>query len=153
VEQIVDIRTVPRSRHNPQFEQQALVASLRERGVAYVHLKGLGGLRHSREDSPNQGWRNPSFRGFADYMQTDEFAQALEELIMLAGEWRTAVMCAEALPWRCHRSLVADAVVVRGYDVEHIMGNGTARRHTLNPLAVVEEGAVRYPAPSGGSPA
>jgi uncharacterized protein (DUF488 family) len=148
---VVDIRTVPRSRHNPQFDHDALAASLPAHGLDYLHMKSLGGLRHPRADSPNSGWRNASFRGFADYMQTEEFGQALEELVRLAGKRRTAIMCAEAVPWRCHRYLIADALLVRGHGVEHIMGQGTSRRHTLNPLASLEEGKLRYPSPPGGS--
>lgn len=152
VEQVIDIRTVPRSRHNPQFDQQALAVSLHDRGTIYTHMKDLGGLRHSRADSPNQGWRNASFRGFADYMQTKEFEEALEQLIDAAHERRTAIMCAEAVPWRCHRYLISDALVARGYAVEHIMGPGALRPHKLNPLAVVSDGELSYPSRSDDSP-
>lgn len=152
IEQVVDIRTIPRSRHNPQFDRETLRVSLEDGGLAYRHMEGLGGLRHGRPDSPNRGWRSASFRGFADYMQTEEFKDALEELITLAHRSRTAIMCAEAVPWRCHRYLIADALVVRGYEVEHIMGRAASRRHTLNPLAVFEEGELSYPPPSDGSP-
>jgi uncharacterized protein (DUF488 family) len=145
VDEVADIRTVPRSRHNPQFDQQALAASLQDAGLLYEQMKGLGGLRHARPDSLNRGWRNASFRGFADYMQTDDFAAALADLIAVAEKRCTAIMCAEAVPWRCHRSLVADALVARGYAVEHIMGEGTARPHTFNPGAIIVDGRVRYP--------
>jgi hypothetical protein len=109
VSRVADVRTVPRSRHNPQFDQDSLPNSLKKAGLGYVHMPGLGGLRHTKRDSLNVGWRNPSFRGYADYMQTPEFEQSLEELIQLAKQERIAIMCAEAVPWRCHRSLIADA--------------------------------------------
>jgi uncharacterized protein (DUF488 family) len=111
---IVDVRTVPRSRHNPQFNKASLPRSLKKIGLKYVHTPGLGGLRHAKRDSPNLGWQNASFRGYADYMQTPEFADSLEEAIRLAKQDRIVLMCAEALPWRCHRSLIADALLVRG---------------------------------------
>ena len=154
VQQVVDIRTIPRSRHNPQFDKETLPSSLAARGLSYRHMKDLGGLRHPRPDSPNKGWRNASFRGFADYMQTEEFEAALDQLIVAAGEQRTAIMCAEAVPWRCHRSLIADALVVRGYEVDHILAQGAVRRHVLNPLAVRADGGLSYPppVPSDGSP-
>lgn len=152
VRRVVDVRTIPRSRHNPQFDGKALAVSLRNRGVGYRHMKGLGGLRHSQPDSSNLGWRNLSFRGFADYMQTPAFAEALEALIALARERSTAIMCAEAVPWRCHRYLIADALVVRGFSVAHIMGPGVSREHSLHPLAVVEKGTIRYPAPPVDAP-
>jgi len=107
----------------------------------------LGGLRHARADSKNLGWQNPSFRGFADYMQTQAFAEALETLIALGSERPTVIMCAEAVPWRCHRSLIADALVVHGFAVEHIMRPGVSRIHSLHPLAVVDQKSVTYPSP------
>ena len=116
---VVDVRTVPRSRHNPQFNKASLPRSLKKASLGYVHTPGLGGMRHAKHDSPNGGWRNASFRGYADYMQTPEFAQSLEELIRLAAEDRTVLMCAEAVPWRCHRSLIADALLVRGIHRGH----------------------------------
>ena len=112
---VVDVRTVPRSRHNPQFNKTSLPRALKKVGLGYVHLPGLGGLRHAKRDSLNVGWRNASFRGYADYMQTPEFAQSLEELIRLAKQERIAIMCAEAVPWRCHRSLIADALLDRRF--------------------------------------
>lgn len=121
VSRVVDVRKVPRSRHNPQFNRDTLPASLDANKIGYTHLPGLGGLRHPRPDSPNMGWRNTSFRGFADYMQTAEFDSSLEALLTLSRQDRVAIMCAEAVPWRCHRSLIADALVVRGYQVGHIM--------------------------------
>jgi Protein of unknown function, DUF488 len=112
VERVIDIRSIPRSRHNPQFNRAALSTKLRAARIGYVHLRKLGGLRHARRDSPNMGWRNTSFRGFADYMQTSEFEAGLHRLIKLAGQKRSAMMCAEAVPWRCHRSVIADALTV-----------------------------------------
>lgn len=149
IRRVVDVRTIPRSRHNPQFNGETLAVALHNRRLGYRHMKRLGGLRHSRADSTNLGWRNPSFRGFADYMQTQAFSEALEALIALATERPTVIMCAEAVPWRCHRYLIADALVVRGFRVEHIMGPGVSRTHYLHPLAAVDEGVVRYPAPPG----
>jgi len=148
---LVDIRTITRSRRNPQFNADSLPASLGEKGIGYRHLPGLGGLRHARRDSPNIGWRNLSFRGYADYMQTAEFASGLAELIALAGGATVAIMCAEALPWRCHRWLVADALVVRGIAVEHIMGSGPRRPHRLTDWARVEGERLWYPAPAEAS--
>ena len=131
---VADVRTVPRSRHNPQFNQEMLPKDLALAGLGYVHLPGLGGLRKTRLDSINQGWRSLAFRGFADYMQTPEFAAQLSGLIELAQEQTIAMMCAEAVPWRCHRSLIADALTVRGVRVEHIMGWGRAS-FTGSPLS------------------
>lgn len=148
---LVDIRTVPRSRRNPQFEGETLARALRARHLRYVHLPELGGLRRARADSPNAGWRNASFRGFADHMLTEEFEQGLAELRELAGERQVALMCAEAVPWRCHRSLVADALVTRGAEVEHVMTAERASPHRITPFARVEGARVTYPAahPSG----
>src|SRR5512139_999358 len=137
---IADVRSVPRSRHNPQFNLETLPAALQAAGIGYVHQPGLGGLRHARADSPNMAWRNASFRGFADYMQTAEFAHSLEWLDELARHGKIAVMCAESLPWRCHRSLIADALVVRGTVVEHIMSSTLRRPHILTQWARVEGG-------------
>ncbi|MFN7996239.1 MAG: DUF488 domain-containing protein [Bryobacteraceae bacterium] len=144
VEMIVDVRTVPKSRHNPQFNRESLADSLAEAGIAYTHMAALGGLRHPRPDSPNTGWRNISFRGYADYMQSPEFAAALQKLMEVAREHRLAIMCAEAVPWRCHRSLIADAATVRGVAVEHIMSATARRRHSLTPFARVEDGKITY---------
>ena len=143
---VVDVRTVPRSRHNPQFSKDSLPGSLKNAGVGYVHVPGLGGLRHAKRDSPNVGWRNASFRGYADYMQTPEFEQSLEELIRLAKQERIAIMCAEAVPWRCHRSLVADALLVRGIRTEDIMSPTRRQVHVLTPFAKVRGNMVTYPA-------
>jgi len=142
---LADIRTIPRSRHNPQFEQDALRPALSRRRIRYVHLPALGGLRHARRDSPNAGWRNASFRGYADHMLTEDFERGLSELGGLAREGTVAVMCAEAVPWRCHRSLVADALTVRGAQVEHITGPGKSHPHRLTPFAHVEGTRITYP--------
>jgi uncharacterized protein (DUF488 family) len=143
VETLVDIRTVPKSRHNPQFNTDALPGPLAAAGIGYVHLPGLGGLRHARKDSRNTGWRNASFRGYADYMQTEEFARSLEALLSQPGE--VVVMCAEAVPWRCHRSLVADALTARGIPVWHIMSAQKKDPHKMTPFAHVEGTEVTYP--------
>ena len=145
---VVDIRTIPRSRHNPQFAEDALRASLRARRLRYVHLPELGGLRRARKDSPNAAWRNASFRGYADYMQTDAFELGLEKLRALAVEARVVLMCAEAVPWRCHRSLVADVLTARGSRVEHLINPKRSNPHRLTSFAKVEGGQVKYP-PSG----
>jgi len=145
VVRLVDIRTVPRSRHNPQFNTDALAGSLAGAGIEYVHMAALGGLRHPKKDSINSAWRNDSFRGYADYMQTAEFNAAIEQLIQLAAGKRTAIMCAESVPWRCHRSLVADALVARGHDVEHIMSPTKRNPHALTPFARVDGARVTYP--------
>ena len=145
VTHVLDVRTVPRSRHNPQFGIEALPASLRAAGIRYTHLPGLGGLRHAHADSPNGGWRNASFRGFADYMQTPEFAENVEQVIRLAVHERCALMCAEAVPWRCHRSLIADALTVRGMRVEDIIGPKARKPHRLTPWAHVDGLRITYP--------
>lgn len=148
---VVDVRTVPRSRHNPQFDKENLPDALRAAGIAYEHMPGLGGLRHTRADSPNKGWRNASFRGYADYMQTDEFRENLESLIARASNDRLALMCAEAVPWRCHRSLVADALFVRGISVEHILSASRTQTHKLTPWARVRGKRLSYPEQDGAS--
>ncbi len=145
VELLADVRTVPRSRHNPQFNQETLPETLAQAEIDYVHLPELGGLRRPRPDSTNTGWKNASFRGYADYMQTAEFEAGLEKLVGLDGERRVAIMCAEAVPWRCHRSLISDALTVRGVGVVHIMSLGTNRAHQLTSFARVEDGRVFYP--------
>jgi uncharacterized protein (DUF488 family) len=142
---VLDIRTVPRSRHNPQFNLDALPASLAQAGIGYRHIAALGGLRRAHADSPNTGWRNTSFRGYADYMQTPEFAHEVDALAQSAGKERYALMCAEAVPWRCHRSLVADALLVRGVPVEHIMGPHKRKSHALTPFARVDGIHIVYP--------
>jgi uncharacterized protein (DUF488 family) len=145
IQLVADIRTVPKSRHNPQFNREALEASLPAAGIGYVHMPTLGGLRHPRKDSINLAWRNDSFRGYADYMQTDAFAVALDDLLRIAAGRRTAIMCAEAVPWRCHRSLVADAATARGIEVRHIMGTSAPNPHKLTPFAQVDGPRVTYP--------
>ncbi|CAG0939069.1 hypothetical protein GPROT2_00530 [Gammaproteobacteria bacterium] len=142
---LADIRTVPRSRHNPQFNSDALAASLRAEAIDYLPMPALGGLRHARRDSANTGWRNKSFRGYADYMQTASFQQALGSLIDASRERRVAIMCAEAVPWRCHRSLVADALCVHGIPVIEILPAGSCREHRLTPFARVDGTAISYP--------
>lgn len=146
---LVDVRTIPRSRHNPQFNVEDLATALKQAGIAYAHKAGLGGLRHPRKDSINTGWRNLSFRGYADYMQTEPFRKALEELIELARQEPIAVMCAEALPWRCHRSLIGDALLVRGYRVDDIMTASRTQPHELTPWARVEGSRITYPRDPG----
>ena len=143
---LVDVRTIPRSRHNPQFNADSLTASLKAAGIGYRHMAGLGGLRHTTAASVNLGWRNASFRGFADYMQTPEFERALETLIKLASRRQIALMCAEAVPWRCHRSLIADALVMRGISTEHITTATRRQPHTLTPFAKVRGRQITYPA-------
>lgn len=143
---VVDVRTVPRSRHNPQFNRDTLPASLKTAGIGYVHMAELGGLRHPIRESLNTGWRNASFRGYADYMQTPEFQHAIEQLIQLANLDRIAVMCAEALPWRCHRSLIEDALFVRGIRSEDIMSTARRQIHVLTPFAKVQGARITYPA-------
>lgn len=145
---LADVRTIPRSRHNPQFNTDVLSDALAGRGVRYVHLARLGGLRHRRKDSPNTAWRNASFQGFADYMMTDDFASGLEELRALAVYGRVALMCAEAVPWRCHRSLIADALTARGALVEHISSRTHASPHRMTPFARVQGTSVTYPGDS-----
>jgi uncharacterized protein (DUF488 family) len=147
VQLIVDVRTIPRSRRNPQFNEDTLAASLKDSGIDYVRLKELGGLRRPKKDSQNMGWRNESFRGFADYMQTPEFEAGINELVRLARDRTVAVMCAEALPWRCHRSLVADALVVRGIKVEHIMTLKKRTEHSMTKWAKVVGKQITYPEP------
>jgi uncharacterized protein (DUF488 family) len=146
VSRVVDVRTVPRSWHNPQFNKDSLPDSLKKVGLGYLHMPGLGGLRHAKPDSLNMGWRNASFRGYADYMQTPEFEQGLEELIQLSQQERIAIMCAEAVPWRCHRSLIADALLIRGIRTEDIMSPTRGQLHTLTPFAKVRGTTITYPA-------
>lgn len=142
---LVDVRTIPRSRRNPQFNLENLPGSLESAGIKYVHTSALGGLRHSRADSPNGGWRNASFRGYADYMQTAEFKSALDELIGLACGEHVAIMCAEAVPWRCHRSLIGDALLTRGIQVMDIMSPTRLQEHKLTAFARVQGEKITYP--------
>jgi uncharacterized protein (DUF488 family) len=145
IKRVIDVRSIPRSRHNPQFNRETLRTKLRAAKIGYVHLRKLGGLRHARRDSPNMGWRNPSFRGFADYMQTSEFDAGLLRLMKLVKQKRSALMCAEAVPWRCHRSLIADALIVRGIRVEHIMSESTSRSHSHTSFGQVRRNRITYP--------
>ena len=145
IECLVDIRTVPRSRHNPQFNADALHEALNRHGIEYVALPRLGGLRKAQKDSPNTGWRNASFRGYADYMQSDEFARGLAHLVAISRQRRAAIMCAEAVPWRCHRSLVADALIIRDIPVVEILSETDYRPHKLTNFARVEGTSIRYP--------
>ncbi len=145
IQRLVDVRTIPKSRRNPQFSRENLPPSLQAVGIEYRHLPGLGGLRHPRKDSVNTGWRNASFRGYADYMQTPEFGQNLKHLMELASQVPTAIMCAEAVPWRCHRSLIADALVARGIAVLDILSAIRSQPHAMTPFAKVEGERVCYP--------
>jgi uncharacterized protein (DUF488 family) len=145
IHRLVDVRTIPRSRRNPQFNREALPKTLREAGIEYAHRPGLGGLRRPRPDSTNTGWTNAGFRGYADYMETEPFSQALEALLDLARDGATAIMCAETVPWRCHRSLIADALLARAIDVGHILDVTQAEPHVLTPWARVEGTRVTYP--------
>jgi uncharacterized protein (DUF488 family) len=144
---LADVRTIPRSRANPQYEGRVLARTLAAAGIGYVHLAALGGLRRARKDSPNAGWRNASFRGYADHMATPEFEEGLVQLRTLAREGPVAIMCAEAVPWRCHRSLIADALLARGVVVQHLVGRGRTRPHRLTPFARIAGRQVTYPPP------
>jgi uncharacterized protein (DUF488 family) len=151
VKRLVDVRSIPRSRHNPQFNRDRIASALRRAGISYLHMKDLGGLRRSRPDSPNTAWRNASFRGYADYMQTRKFATGLRKLMKTAKTKRTAIMCAEAIPWRCHRSLIADALLAHGYGVEEIVSLKRTRPHVLTPWARVKGAKVVYPSLQGAA--
>jgi uncharacterized protein (DUF488 family) len=142
---VVDVRSVPRSRHNPQFAKETLPNTLKLEGVKYIHMPNIGGLRRSKPDSINTAWRNKSFRGYADYMQTKEFTENLLNLIALAKENSLVIMCAEALPWRCHRSLIADALTVRNIKVTHILTMDNTVQHRLSEWAHVDGTNITYP--------
>jgi len=142
---LLDVRTIPRSRRNPQFNQETLASALRALNIDYRHLPGLGGLRHARKDSINGGWRNASFRGYADYMQTPDFAGNIKIVLAIAASGPCALMCAEAVPWRCHRSLIADALVLRGLRVEHIMSIRERKTHVMTPWARTDGLDILYP--------
>ncbi len=146
VMRLVDVRTIPKSRHNPQFNRETLPKDLRRAGIRYTHLASLGGLRRPRADSANLAWRNASFRGYADYMQTKEFEAGLKRLIELAQKECVAVMCAEALPWRCHRSLIADALLVRGFQAAEIQSPVRAQVHKLTAWGKADGDRITYPA-------
>ena len=164
---LVDVRTIPRSRHNPQFTSEPLATSLADAEIGYRHAVALGGLRTPKKDSVNTGWRNERFRGYADYMQSDAFKKALDALMTDGREqpclpahaghaetrpFRVAIMCAEAVPWRCHRSLIADALLNHGWEVRHIMSDAKADRHRMTAFAKVDEGILFYPAPQATLP-
>ena len=144
IRQLVDVRAIPFSRHNPQFNQDALATSLPTAEITYSHVPALGGRRKSRSDSKNTGWRNASFRGYADYMQTPNFQTAMQELTGLAAHIRTAIMCAEAVPWRCHRSLIGDAFIAQAWTVLDIVGESEPQAHRLPAWARVENGVLTY---------
>lgn len=145
IEIVVDVRTIPKSLHNPQFNKEELKKSLHKHKIDYMHLDALGGLRHTTKASVNTAWKNASFRGFADYMQTPPFAEGIEQLIDLARGKRVVIMCSEAVPWRCHRSLIGDALLVRNFHVEDILSEKTSKPHTLTPWARVKGLEITYP--------
>jgi uncharacterized protein (DUF488 family) len=156
IERVIDVRAIPRSRHNPQFARDKLCSALQRFRIHYSHLPGLGGLRRPRKDSRNTGWQNASFRGYADYMETAVFKTTLTQCLALAKKERVALMCAEAVPWRCHRSLIADALLARGVDVREITSAAATRPYVLRPWARINGTDVTYPAaafedlPEGG---
>ena len=145
IQMVVDVRTIPRSRYNPQFNEQDLKQSLKQNKIQYKHIKNLGGLRGTTKDSINCGWHNRSFRGFADYMGTSEFENGLEELINVAKVKTTTIMCAEAVPWRCHRSLIGDALIKKGWLVRDIMSRTSVKRHLLTKFLKMKKGKIVYP--------
>ena len=145
IQTVVDVRTIAASRHNPQFNEKELDKSLSRKGIGYIRMKGLGGLRHTTKASVNTAWRNASFRGYADYMQTPQFAENVEQLIKIAAEKRTAIMCAEAVPWRCHRSLIGDALLIRDVAVVDIMSEKVSRPHVLTSFAEIDGETITYP--------
>ena len=147
VQHLVDVRSIPKSRHVPQFNTDELSSALNAANIAYTHLKSLGGRRHSRKTSINTGWRNTSFRGYADYMSTPQFAEGLAALTQIATTTTTAIMCAEAVPWRCHRSLIADAMVLKGWEVRDILTAAPAKEHKLTPFLKVIHNQPTYPDP------
>jgi len=143
---LADIRRYPGSKRYPHFASEAMAQWLPEHGIGYIHMPELGGRRKPLPDSRNTAWRNEQFRAYADYMATDEFRAAIDKLLALAERQRVTIMCAEAVPWRCHRNLVADDLTRRGIDVMHIIGAGKAKVHTLNPHAQIEGKHLVYPA-------
>ena len=151
VQRVIDVRTIPRSRHNPQFNRDQLSPALHRARIHYRHMPGLGGLRRARRHSTNMAWQNASFRGYADYMQTPAFKRDLSRCIELARLERVVLMCAEAVPWRCHRSLIADALVARGIAAAEITSGVRTRPHSLTPWAQVTGTEVTYPAPGARS--
>jgi uncharacterized protein (DUF488 family) len=158
IAELVDVRTVPRSRAFPHFSKDQMARALPTAGVAYSHMAGLGGLRHSKKDSTNTGWRNASFRGYADYMQSEEFAKGIDELNRRRKMRRVCIMCSEAVWWRCHRRMIADAETARGIPVKHIMSETNARPHEMTEFAVARKGrgrepVITYPEPADASAA
>jgi len=147
IRHLVDVRSIPKSRHVPQFNTDELASSLRAANIEYTHLKSLGGRRSTRKDSINTGWRNSSFRGYADYMSTPQFAEGLATLTQIASTTPTAIMCAEAVPWRCHRSLIADAMILKGWEVRDILTAAPAKEHKLTPFLKVVDNQPTYPNP------
>jgi len=145
IEKVVDVRTIPKSRYNPQFNEEELREQLRRHNIDYVRLEGLGGLRHTTKNSINTAWKNASFRGYADYMQTPEFSMAVDELIDLANVKRISIMCAETLPWRCHRSLIGDVLLIRNIEVEDIFNETTSKPHLPTAWAKVDGNTITYP--------
>ena len=143
--QVADVRAVPRSRRLPHFGREALSEYLEFHGITYRHFPELGGLRHPQPQSENTAWQHPGFRGYADYMQTPAFHRAVESFIQFAGERATAAMCAESVWWKCHRRLLADAVVARGVKVAHILSSAAPKPHALSDFAQVSGASVRYP--------
>ncbi|MDE1857313.1 MAG: DUF488 domain-containing protein [Candidatus Micrarchaeota archaeon] len=146
---VIDVRVAPSSKKNPQFNMATLKRSLSENGLSYLHIKELGGMRKPLKDSKNTAWINDSFRGYADHMQTSEFDRAIGRVLALAAKKRTAIMCAEAVPWRCHRSMISDALIAKGADVEHILSATSSRPHALTGFAKVSRGRVTYPSKQG----
>lgn len=145
IHHLVDVRSIPKSRHVPQFNSDSLEASLNAASIAYTHLKELGGRRHTRKNSINTGWRNKSFRGYADYMATPQFTEGLNTLMQIAAATPTAIMCAEAVPWRCHRSLIADALILKGWQVRDILTAAPTAEHKLTPFLIAVNGQPTYP--------
>lgn len=152
IETVVDVRKIAASRHNPQYSQDALSNSLAEHNISYMRLEGLGGRRHTTKESINKAWENLSFRGYADYMQTQEFAESLNQLIHVAAEKQTVIMCAEAVPWRCHRSLIGDALVIRNITVQDILSEKSCKPHKLTSFAQVNGNTITYPVISSDPP-
>lgn len=142
---VVDVRSIPRSRHNPQFNKEELIEQLKSANIGYIHMMELGGLRHPSKNSPNTAWRNASFRGYADYMQTPQFQSAIEKLISMVQMDRIVLMCAEVVPWRCHRSLIADALLIRGIPCEDIINDNRTHVHSLTSFARVDGTKITYP--------
>lgn len=153
IKQVLDIRSIPRSRHNPQFSQTLIKKSLEDNGIGYKYIPNLGGRRRGKGPSQNLGWQHPAFRNYADYMQTPDFDRGMEQAQELAGSKKSALMCAEAVPWRCHRSLVGDAMKVRGWKVLDIMNKSTVKEHQITPFAKVDGTTITYPAPKPGEKA